>query len=315
MQFYRIFDLVTKSELLLPETEPISQRQTAGVDVDISFGETSFDLTSHPKTQRLDGHGSYCFPEDGRFSFRSHGVELEVSGGARIVIASHKLAHHDTKLHTLLLGTAFGVLSMQRGHIPIHGAALEHDGGAIIITGYSGAGKSAMLGALIEKGYRYLADDVSVVSLARGLPEVLPAYPQRKLSVDTAAELNCNIAGLPVITEDCREKYVIRRTEEWFPQRLPLRTIVELTVKQGAEDLPPSAELIPARGRAGLEVVLRNLYRRFLYHDTGIAPQTMKQILEITAAAQVLQAIRPVSGFPPAELAQQISQAVFDSGR
>ena len=47
----------------------------------------------------------------------------------------------------------------------IHGGIILINGMGVIITGHMGAGKSTLISGLIDKGYPFLADDVSVLTV------------------------------------------------------------------------------------------------------------------------------------------------------
>ena len=303
--YYNIFGLSVASEIILPEAPELSE--IFETDVNIFCGRIDFDLLSHPETQNPGGVWHYCIPEKKRLYFRCEGISFAVTDGRSIVVDTSESKSTAAKLNVFLLGTAMGGIHMQRGNIPIHGAAIEGECGVTIITGFSGAGKSAVLGALTQDGYRYLADDVSVVSLASGQPLIMPAYPQRKIAVEDARALGYDTVALDVLNEDGRDKFVIRRTEEWCQKPLPLKKLVELipvSREDGGEVLP---EIRPVAGHAALGLVMRNLYRSYIHTKMGIEPTQMKKILEITSGIQTIQMLRPFKGFPVAETARMIA--------
>jgi energy-coupling factor transporter ATP-binding protein EcfA2 len=55
-------------------------------------------------------------------------------------------------------------LSWLHGRLPIHGASLAQDDGAVLILGGSGAGKSTLTAAMAAAGWDILSDDMSIVS-------------------------------------------------------------------------------------------------------------------------------------------------------
>jgi len=304
LYYYRIFGFLTASEVLLPEAEPAEE--TGNPDVEIRFGRLEHDITAHPKTKSPGEAWHYCFPEDGVMWFRADDMDFQVSGGNRIMIDVHRAGEGLGHLHVFVLGTAFGAIHMQRGNVPVHGAAIEGRAGAVIITGYSGSGKSAVLGSLALDGVRFLADDVSVVTTENGRPEVFSGYPQRKIACEDAVALGYGIEGLERINEDNRDKYVIRRAEEWRRETMPLAAIIELVPAEREDGEPVKPELREIRGHAALQFVMRNLYRRQFYSETGILPEIMKKILVLTSNIRTYQLVRPREGMPVSETAELI---------
>lgn len=306
MYYYNIFGLSIASEIYLPEANEFPYLED--IDVRISCGEIGFDLLSHPETQSPGGKWHYCVPENYQLNFRCDGIDFEVKNGNTIVVDTSKLTEPATKLNVFLLGTAMGGIHMQRGNVPVHGAAIEGNDGVTIITGFSGAGKSAVLGALTQHGYRYLADDVSVVSFESGTPLVMPSYPQRKIAVESAATLLYDTEKLVTINEDGRDKFVIRSIAEWCPNPMPLKKLVELVPVSRGDGAEVKPEIRSVSGHAAFGLVLRNLYRSQLRKAMGIEPDQMKRILNITAGIQTFQLIRPREGFPISDTAQMIEE-------
>ena len=304
LYYYRICGLITASEVYLPEAEPVGAAPDA--DVTVLFGSLEYDISQYPGVKNPGGIWYYCFVDYGRMLFRSGGIDFEVSGGSRIVIDTHGGDRDSADLHIYLLGTAFGTIHMQRGNVPVHGASIEGRSGATIITGYSGSGKSAVLGALALDGFHFLADDVSVVTTENGIPEVLPGYPQRKIACDDAVSLGYDVAGLEVINEDNRDKYVIRRPGEWRRDRMRLSAVVEITraYREDGERVDPVFREI--KGQNSLRLVMRNLYRSHFYGSTGIMPDIMKKILVLTSGIRTYQLIRPYEGMSVWETAELI---------
>jgi hypothetical protein len=106
---------------------------------------------------------------------------FRILGGQQIGWCPAQPGLSPAELRTYLLGSAFGALLIQRGLLVLHGNALERDGRAIVCLGASGAGKSTLACALMQQGWRLLADDLVAIT-----PEgmVLPGIPRIKLWED-----------------------------------------------------------------------------------------------------------------------------------
>ena len=77
-----------------------------------------------------------------------------------------------------VLGPGLGVLLHRRGHLVLHGSAVDVGGRAVVLVGHKGAGKSTTAAALVARGHRLLTDDL--VALDEG-GAVLPGPTQMKL--------------------------------------------------------------------------------------------------------------------------------------
>ena len=125
-------------------------------------------------------HSLWIGPEELRLQINGVG-HFRILGGHQIGWCPAHPGVSPAKLRTYLLGSAIGALLIQRGLLVLHGNALERDGRAIVCLGASGAGKSTLACALMQQGWRLLADDLVAIT-----PEgmVLPGIPRIKLWED-----------------------------------------------------------------------------------------------------------------------------------
>lgn len=94
-----------------------------------------------------------------------------------------------------VLGSCTGALLFQRGLVPLHGNTVTGPGGAAMIVGKIGTGKSSTTFALLRRQFRLVADDISPVSFDADAPRVIPGFPRLKLWKSTLEHFGC----------DCRE--------------------------------------------------------------------------------------------------------------
>lgn len=99
-----------------------------------------------------------------------------------------------------------GALLIQRGILVLRGNTLEKNDQAIVCLGHSGAGKSTLAYALMQQGWRLLADDL-VAMTPEGM--VLPGTPRIKLWHDAAKAFKLDPAALPPIREGMN-KYLLQ---------------------------------------------------------------------------------------------------------
>ena len=157
-------------------------------------------------------------------------LRLTVEGIGRFRISNAgQIAWHradqnvsDQDLRTFLLGSAFGALLIQRGMLVLHGNALERDGHAIVCLGQSGAGKSTLAYALMEQGWRLLADDLVAITPDG---EVLPGIPRIKLWHDAAEAFGLKPDALPEIRKGMQKYLVLGEAIKRAVQPCPLRAL------------------------------------------------------------------------------------------
>ena len=297
----------------LPDAEGASlMKECMQADVTIMFGRVQdFSADDNDNIVKLADDWYFTVPRQGLFLMRCSEFYFEISNGSMIVVDTRGRPADDPTLTTFILGSAFGVIGMQRDVIPIHGAAVAAGNAATIITGFTGSGKSAILSALVKEGYRYLADDVCFVLTDAGKPFVCASYPQRKVAAASARELGEDVSGAAIVKESEKEKYSIRRPSEWCSDKLPLQCIVEIV--PGVRENNPvfSPEIRRVSGHASLGMVLRNRYRVQFANTIGVPPDRMKRLLEITSSVSSFQIVRPESGFPVKETARMIAEQCF----
>lgn len=180
-----------------------------------------------------------------------------VEGGSRITVQPHGDAEAPD-IRLFLLGTVFGFLIHQRALLPLHAGCVEMGGKAIAFAGASGAGKSTLIAALVQRGFRMLADDLTVVDVdAADGPAVLPSFPRVKLWRDAMERLGF----VPDAFDRTRaqlEKYQVPTESEFRKEPLSLSAIYHLSRIRGSG----SARFQPLCGMEAVGEHIRAIYRQ-----------------------------------------------------
>src|SRR6202161_2540124 len=123
------------------------------------------------------------------------GFHFVVPRVARYLVSAGNLVHiepwasaDDLQVRRFLRMTPAAALYLQRG-IPVLHAAVAADaaGDAVVLAGDSGAGKSVLLAALVQRGWGLLTDDLAPVTLDdAGVPVAVPTWPEVNLWPDVA---------------------------------------------------------------------------------------------------------------------------------
>ena len=77
---------------------------------------------------------------------------------------------------------------VRRGDLPLHGAAVEVDGGALLLCGPSRAGKTTLATAFVGAGHRLLTEDLGCCRLSPA-PAVLPGPAMLRVRTDVYERL------------------------------------------------------------------------------------------------------------------------------
>ncbi|HET6764014.1 MAG TPA: hypothetical protein VFH27_10080 [Longimicrobiaceae bacterium] len=178
------------------------------------------------------------------------GTEFVVERGGGAVWCRWPAALSLENTCTYLLGPVMGFLLRQQGFTCLHASAVEVDGGAVLLVGQSGAGKSTTAAALARRGLRVLADDVAVLQRAGGAWEVRAAHAQLRLWPDSAGMLYGPAHGLPPLTEGWDKRFVdLAAAGRYQASALPIRGVYLLHARcaeasRPRVDRPAAADLL-----------------------------------------------------------------------
>lgn len=140
------------SQIELPEWQAFAVEGDAdGVEVSIELG-----TVGQAELERADAeHVAFEVPGTGRWA---------ISAGKNILIDPEKEAQAE-ELRLFTLGSAWGALGYQRRWAMWHASGVAIGGRAALFCGDSAQGKSTMAGAMVSRGHRLVADDLSRVSI------------------------------------------------------------------------------------------------------------------------------------------------------
>ena len=186
------------------------------------------------------------------------GIRFLVEGGEAI---RYQLADGvgGADMRLFLLGTAWPVLAMQRGLLPLHASAVARGADVHAFIGGTAAGKSTLAAALAGRGLPFFADDVVLLDPARLADEaVCHGYDDLKLWSDGLA-LTAVPAGGPVREVAGFNKRYAAPSERSRRVEGRLRS---LRLLQASHTPGNPLRDEPVRGRAALRIVYNAVHRR-----------------------------------------------------
>lgn len=284
---YLVYGLIVQSEISLPELTVYNKMGDQIADVTIFCEE----LPKGIKKELKEGK-DHCF-EKKEIWFSIKGTATYYIKDANSIQVEAFPEADKQKVKTFLLGSAFGMLLIRRKSIAIHGGAVQINEKGIIVTGDSGAGKSTLTAALREKGYDFLADDVSVI----GEDEnnnlmIMPGYPQQKLCSDAVEKFNyCNSSSIKKVDED-RDKYAIAIENNFRKTAAKLKAIYELSVAD-----VDKVEVRKVTGTEKLNVIFNNIFRFGLVNYTGMDTVYFKKCVQLAKNIEIYKIKRPKEGY------------------
>ncbi len=270
---YRTYGLGLRSELDL--RLPISRGDRC--DVHVRYACLDAELAE----LRRKGLEYLIDADEARFFWSEIGGFV-ARGGAEILVDPVDAAEADD-LRLGVVGPAMAMILRQRGHLLLHGSAVDCNGTAVVFLGRSGAGKSTMAAALHARGHALLSDDVIAVSWRGDGPVLAPGAPQFRLTDEAAAAFDADpergVAVAPGIGKRCYE------AASSISAPVPLGRIYLLEI--GAE---PRMDPLCAR-ESFLAISSNSLAIRWFLAETNAAQFTDRG--RLAAAVPVRRLVRP----------------------
>jgi hypothetical protein len=273
------------SALRLPEL-PVWAGDDRAPDLTIELGPvpaTLADPTLDTVLLQLDARGN------GRFEIASVAAYL-IEDGRRIVIEP-RMDVDAPDIRLFLFGTPFGLLCHQRGQVPLHAAAVEVDGKALLFAGSSGMGKSTLAAAFGRRGHRLLSDDVAPFRLTADGAEVMPGLRRLRLWRDSIEAAGWDAQAM----EQCRAgiaKFSHGQDGDFVPRPLAPLALVHL---ERQPEGTGEASFQRLRGRDAVNRVSEQVFRiRTLGEVAGKAEGLMRITRAAAAIPQHFVLRRPV---------------------
>ena len=276
----------------------------ADVDVVVRTGEVPTALPAgaadHETWQAEPGTLLLRAPGVARFLVRC-GREVAVApeGGSAAAIGG------------VLSGPVVAALLKQRGVTTLHAAAVAlPTGGAALLLGRSALGKSSLAAALLDRGCRVLADDITAVVQRGGEICVLPAFGALRLWPDAIAKLGWQARPRSRVS-DAVEKYLVPVPEAFAAEPEVVRLCLRLLDARGPEAGPPV--LTPRNQTASFRTLQRFVYRKHVPTAAAARQQSFRVLAAVAQRTPMFQAERPLFRFPVQELADAVVRHVAGS--
>jgi hypothetical protein len=256
-------------------------------DVMIRFGAVPDALVS--SAAKGDGWQA----AQGQFLFRLKDIAAYLIQNGREIIIDPAPGADENDVRLFLLGSAMGALLHQRGFLPLHASAVDRpDGSAALIAGGSGVGKSTLAAALRKRGFSVIADDVSVLtSDPRGIPVIIPGYPEIRLWADAVEIVGENPASLPKSRSKLK-KFSLRFPDEFKDGP---RTVSRVYVLEAADR--GDFEIETLCGPEKFAVLVRHTYRLPFVEAMGLKSAHFELCAAVAKHATIKRIIRPARRF------------------
>jgi len=297
MYQYHIYGLCLLSDIEFPQLLTVSE-EDAKVLPQIIITEAPFP--AHLKQDKV------CFSsitKEESYLSNTH-CYLRIEQGSRIFY-ERKVKGSDPLLGAYILSWGISMLCYQRGMLALHGSCVAGQGGALLICGSSGSGKSTITKELLSLGFSFLADDISVLNLEEsGSISALPAFPYQKLCRDVVERLALPQEEL-IYVDEKKDKFLVPYKGKFATNAVPVRAIIILSLTY--EENVSFEEL---SGVPKFQACMNSWFLRPLLGNALFAPENGVVGLTLTARVPIYRIARPINKDSKEEIVQRILSAV-----
>ena len=276
--------------------DTVSKISAFGESLQLVWSAASGEIV--PPRSGLD---SYC--DEQQFYLNINGVakyQIKLPDNSLTIEVDPELTNLDA-VNTWLYGTVFAYLLQAKGYLVLHGSAVLVNGGAVIFSGDSGAGKSTTAAGLVKLGYPLLTDDVVVIKATPDGKMVLKPGPSRvKLWQDALVQFGQSADQLKPIANKAN-KYELP-ISYYHAEEVPVLQFYELTSSADC------AQIIirELSGHAKFTNLIRNTYRYSMLGPLNKLKLHLTQVAQLSSLIKVYTVERPKDKFLLDELLQEI---------
>ena len=279
---YQLGGITLVSEISLPELPLVQHPADPSHQVRLRLGKVASHL---PDGVEID---PYCFATSSQYLLRVDGIaRYRVSSGREIVVEPDAGALA-LDVRAYLLGAVFVVLCQQRGLLPLHASAIAGKSGVVAFLAHSGEGKSTLAAHLVQRGFRFIADDVCLVDTTQpGTAMVVPTASWLKLWRNSLDHLGRQADGLERVFSD-DEKYRLPLSTVFEPE--PIRKLVFL---EGDEVSVGNPEIEAVSPLEALPLLMNLTHHYYLLEATGQREETFRRCSRVLSQATAYRLLRP----------------------
>lgn len=294
--YYSSYGLTIQSEIELPE---LLSAEESPCDVKIQFGSVPSELSN----AQARGVAWQAAPNQMLLDVRNV-ARYWVTDGETITIEPAEDRCEEEDFRAFLFGSVWGALLHQRGFLTLHASAIATQNGAVLFSGKSGAGKSTLAAAMEQRGYALLSDDKTAITFdSLGQPIAVPAYPTRRLWLDSAEQLGKTVDGAQRLRAGLN-KYV-SRADDFCTEAQPVRTIFVLKVHNQA-----TVELDECTGADSLAALIKCAYRKKMLYGFGGRSAQFHLTSALANSVRTINVRRPAAPFMLDKLATLVQEVI-----
>ncbi len=289
LYYYLLFGNIIESDIDFPQ---LVKTKEAKADIMIRAGQMPQEL--------------YDYEQDCGSKFGDD-ISWLINTYCYLYVENGKTITYDLKeagtlsmVRSYLMGWGMSLLGLQRGMNAMHCSVVAMDKGAILISGESGSGKSTLTNMFLDKGWKFMADDMAYVQTKDdGEPVVYPAFPYQKLCRDAALRKGYDLEELIYLGED-KDKFFVPYKGEFVMHEMPIKALIVLGRYKGDEVVTEELS-----GLNKFMACVNNLFLRNLLGQARYAGTPAKESFRMAEGIKVFRITRPVEGDTLQEVTQK----------
>jgi len=294
MYFYSLFGYNIESDLEFPQLLKGVARKA---DITISQGEIPDEVYVR-EAEKL-----YEFGEKSSWLINDT-CYLYITDGNKITYKPKEGAITN-RLRNYIMGWGMSMLGLQREIIAMHCSVVTRQSGAILVSGESGTGKSTLTNILLDKGCKFMADDMAYVEPKEsGEVYVKPAFPYQKLCRDAALRKGYPLEELIYINE-MKDKFFVPYKGEFEAKEVPVKALLVLKLTD-----KPNVNVMELQGMEKFMACANNQFLRHLLKQDKYKGSAGKNCFKIAQGIRVFVMERPKEGDTLAEITKRAMNIV-----
>jgi hypothetical protein len=294
MYTYRIHRFIIESEIFLPHVNngcDVRHPEHGDQPIKILLGKQfTWEFSSIQPLEVLYNSYVRTFATNrGLLVCVGDGIHFEICRDGSEIIAYFDPGDHAQLATAMscLTGLILSICVLLRSDIPLHAAAVEMEGKLVAMTAPSGTGKSTLLWSLIDRGAKFVTDDVLTIHTSDGTAWASPSYSlSSKLCSQTLEHRLLDSDSLDRVLPH-EEKYWMEINDE--ARLKEPRPLAALFVLQPRPPGGPSTEIdvCELRGSQALSTLFRNIHGLWSIYDVLDAQALFRNLVLVSRNVSV----------------------------
>lgn len=313
---YKIFGYIYESDMELPECEPADESLKADVrivrrDFSREMEELEKDWDNDFPDKKPEERPNSFADKIGNVYIKYHFFAGYFKNSGPDLIEYHpRYSVEDVSFRQWLLCYSMTIPMIIRKEAIIHCAGLLVPGtdDAVLVCGDSGAGKSTISDALMERGLLFVSDDTVRVDMVGGTPKIFGSNLQKRLCNDVVERNGYDTTGMVRRIEGARDKWYKNMGEEYHGN-VP-RNFKKMFILTLSDD-----EEVKIREATGIEKVSRithAFYRTDIYQAEGMSPEFFTKLANIAKNVRIYVVSRPRNKMTVDEITEKIYSMIYE---